>query len=107
MSGRVLVVDDDPVLLALFTQVLPSQGYHVRTVPTAEEMFRQLPLEKPDVLILDYFLPDSTGLAVCRELRTNPAFTRLRILLITAQSGEGIRAECVLAGANDYLAKPI
>ncbi len=107
MSGRILVVDDDPVLLSLFTEVLPSHGYTICAAPTVQDVFKLLPVERPDVLILDYMLPDGTGLEVCRQVRADPSFAALRILIITAQANARIQAECRLAGADDYLAKPL
>ncbi|PTY07907.1 DNA-binding response regulator [Opitutaceae bacterium EW11] len=102
-ATRVLIVDDDERLNALLTEYLGNFGYAVRTAAHPREGLRELKAEPPDILILDIMLPDTDGLAVCREVR---ATSRLPIIMLTARGDVTDRIVGLEIGADDYLPKP-
>lgn len=106
MTQKILVVDDEPGVRAILERVLEREGYKVLAADggrAALEIARQ---EKPDVLVLDYLLPDLSGQAVCQSIRKDPAIQALPVLILTGQAAEGLPAQCLDSGADDYLAKP-
>ena len=105
-QGRLLVIDDDPFLLATLKEQLVAEGFEV--VSQAEslfEAFREIDETNPDLVILDIRLADGNGVKVCRELRDR-GFTR-PIIMLTGHNAEQDIIACLEAGANDYVIKPM
>jgi two-component system KDP operon response regulator KdpE len=103
MAARVLVVDDEPNILASVRTLLTASGYEVATAMngrTALEAVERLP---PDVLVLDLGLPDIHGVDVCRYVRAEYA---MPILVLSARGGEADKVRALDAGADDYVTKP-
>jgi len=100
---HILIVDDDPEICALLTQVLSAQGFAVTTVGDGQALRHTLEREAVDLLILDLMLPGEDGLSLCRMLR---ASTSLPIIMLTAMGTETDRVVGLELGADDYLAKP-
>ena len=103
MSGRVLVVDDEPHILRALQATLRGAGYDVVAAATGEEALRSAAVRPPKAVILDLVLPDRHGLEVCRELR---AWTEVPILVLSAVGDEGEKVAALDAGADDYVTKP-
>ncbi len=104
MADRVLVVDDDPKILAMMRRGLIFAGYEVDLAETGEQALDKTLGELPDLVIIDVMLPGIDGLEVCRRLRA--AEPRLPILLLTARDRVPDRVAGLDAGADDYLVKP-
>ena len=104
---RVLVVDDDPDIVELLVDALASDGrFEVRTANTGFDAGVEANRFRPDVIILDYMLPDINGNVVCRTIRESEDLQYTRILVI---SGVVNRAEVdglLEAGADDFIKKP-
>lgn len=103
---RVLFVDPERATHEQMEQVLQELFvlHHARTAAEALEiMGRQL----PDLLISEVDLPDMNGLTLCEQLRANPPTARLPILLLTTRAGIRDKVDGFLAGADDYVVKPI
>ncbi len=109
-TPSVLVVDDDPDLVALLKATLLAEGAEVRTAPDGESALESARAEPPSLVLLDLDLPGLRGMDVCRKLRAEPE-PRLRqvpILILTgARLKEHDIVEAFVAGATDYLTKPI
>jgi len=104
--GRVLVVDDDPVICDLLATALAEHGYLTRRASDAREALYLIQRETPDVALLDVHLPDISGYALCRRLRDDYGDT-VGIILISGQRKESMdRVAGMLLGADDYLVKP-
>ncbi len=105
--ARILVVDDDPVIIKLYQTILRKEGFIMDIAVTGEGMFAAIALQKPDVILLDVILPDDSGLDLCTDIKQNPEFVGMKIILVSgmeispAQVAEGIET-----GADDYLTKP-
>jgi two-component system KDP operon response regulator KdpE len=103
MSGRVLVVDDEPQFLRALTTNLRGAGYDVTTATTAREALAAAGLQPPDAVVLDLLLPDGRGTDVCRELRT---WSTAPIIVVSAVGQEAEKIDALDAGADDYVTKP-
>jgi two-component system KDP operon response regulator KdpE len=104
MTGeRILVVDDEPQILHALETNLRGAGYEVHTATTAAEARTEAALRQPDAVILDLVLPDGSGTAVCRELRT---WSTMPVLLLSVVGDEQEKVAALNAGADDYVTKP-
>jgi len=104
--GRVLIVDDEPVICELVSTTLAEHGYLTRGASDAREALHLVDLEVPDVVLLDVHLPDISGYQVCRRLRDDFG-DAIGIILISGERKESYdRAGGLLLGADDYLVKP-
>jgi excisionase family DNA binding protein len=104
---RVLVVDDDPQIVELFTDVLEADGrFEMATAQTGYDAGVQTQQFRPDVVVLDYMLPDVNGDAVCRTIRENPELAHIRILIISGMVNPGEVDRLKHAGADDFIKKP-
>ncbi len=103
MSGRVLVVDDEPQILRALKASLKGAGYEVETAETAEGALTAAALSPPDAVILDLVLPDGRGTDVCRELRT---WSNVPVIVLSVVGEESEKVAALDAGADDYVTKP-
>jgi two-component system, OmpR family, KDP operon response regulator KdpE len=103
MSGRVLVVDDEPHILRALKASLRGAGYEVDTADTAEGALTAVALAPPDAVILDLVLPDGRGTDVARELRT---WSSVPIIVLSVVGDESEKVAALDAGADDYVTKP-
>jgi len=105
-GARVLIVDDDPVMRRLTTRALQNDGYVLTEATNGREALEVMRQETPDLVILDFVMPELDGLDVLRALRADPATVSLPVLMLTSQSDEGSTRAGFDAGATDYLTKP-
>lgn len=104
---RVLVVDDDERLLELFTDALSMTGrFEVATAGTGYEAGRMTTKFQPDVVVLDYMLPDINGTKVCESIRSDPDLAGTRILAISGVVNPAEIDQLLAAGADDFIKKP-
>jgi len=106
MKQRILVVDDEPDLLELVRVNLAQAGFEVETASKGRGALESVRRSAPDLIVLDLMLPDIQGTDVCRELRTDPKFARLPIIMLTARADEVDRVVGFELGADDYVTKP-
>lgn len=104
---RVLSVDDDPLLSGLITKVLTAEGMIVQALNQPIRVLEKLHEFRPDIVLLDVIMPGLSGYDVCRMLRATSEWNHLRIVFITSKSDEQGRASAYIAGADDFLPKPI
>ncbi len=104
---RVLVVDDDPAILELYTDILGSDPkLEIRTAATGYDAGLVSSGFKPELMVLDYLLPDINGNVVCQAIRSNPQLKGMRILLVSGVVNQVEIDELLAAGADDFLKKP-
>lgn len=107
MPANILVVDDEPDLLATVGFALSRAGFAVQNAVTGAEAIRMARSEPhPDLVVLDLLLPDVSGTEVCRRLRAAPETERTPILFLTARDDEIDRVVGFELGADDYMGKP-
>lgn len=102
--AKLLVVEDQQMLLQSMQRGLEAEGHHVLTAVTGTEGYRVASHEQPEVVILDLLLPDGDGLQTLRQLR-NDGFQN-SVLIVTARDSVEDRIEGLDTGADDYLVKP-
>ena len=106
MSASILVADDEPNIVLSLEFLLKQAGFRVRTVSDGEAALAAIAQEPPDLLLLDVMIPGRDGYAVCQEIRGNPAWRDMRIIMLTAKGGEVQREKGLSLGADDYVTKP-
>jgi two-component system KDP operon response regulator KdpE len=103
MPARILVVDDEPNILATLAPLLRSRGYEVSTAMTGRAALESVERETPDLIVLDLGLPDMDGVEVTRLVRDGRATP---IVVLSARGAEGDKVRALDAGADDYVTKP-
>ena len=104
---RVLIVDDDEAIVDMFTELLGRDGrFEVRTASTGYEAGIITEQFRPDILLLDFKLPDINGNAVCRTIRANPNYEHIKVIAISGVADPDEVEELRAAGADDFIRKP-
>lgn len=103
---KILVVEDEEDILELVRYNLTKEGYRVSVTASGEEAMKKVPIEKPDLIVLDLMLPGVDGLEVCRRLKGDPQTQHIRIIMLTAKGEESDIIVGLEVGADDYITKP-
>lgn len=103
---RILVVDDEPDIVALVAYHLAKAGFRVSTATSGSDALDQVKREIPSLLVLDLMLPGISGFEVLERLRRNEATRHVAVLMLTARREEPDRIRGLSLGADDYLTKP-
>ena len=107
-TTRILVVDDEPEILRVFTQILNNAGYEVLTAATGRDGLRLAREERPDLVLLDVLLPDFNGMAVCKQIKGDPILKDVFVVLISGGATSTThKVEGLASGADDYMVKPL
>ena len=102
-SVRVLVVDDEPLIVQMLSIALGYENFEVSVARDGLEAIQQAGRMRPDLVILDVMLPQMDGIEVCRRLRNG---SDVGILMLTARGEDGDQVQGLDSGADDYLVKP-
>lgn len=103
---RILVVDDDPLILDLIRFNLEAEGYNVITASDGFDALERARKEFPDMLVLDLMLPKMDGYKVCRILKFDEKYKNIPILMLTARAQESDKEMGLETGADAYMTKP-
>jgi two-component system OmpR family response regulator len=104
---KVLVVDDDPEIVELFVDVLERDGrFEVKTASTGYDAGILTHEFSPDLVILDYMLPDINGNVVCQTIRKNPNFEHMKIVIVSGVVNQDEINELLKSGADEFVKKP-
>ena len=106
VAERILVVDDEPDIVALVAYHLAKAGYRVSTAASGPDALAAARDEKPALVVLDLMLPGMSGFEVLEQLRAADATRDIAVLMLTARKEEPDRIRGLSLGADDYLAKP-
>jgi two-component system, OmpR family, phosphate regulon response regulator PhoB len=106
MSAFILVVEDEPAIQELISVNLARNGHQVRRAASADEAYRAVAETLPDVILLDWMLPDTPGPAIAKRLRSEARTREVPIIMLTARAGEDDKVAGLAAGADDYITKP-
>jgi two-component system phosphate regulon response regulator PhoB len=104
--ARLLVIEDEPDLREVLEYNLTKEGHRVTLTSTGNEGLRLARELQPDLILLDLMLPDTTGTAVCKTLKKEPATRAIRVMMVTAKGEEIDRVVGFELGADDYVVKP-
>ena len=106
MSASILVVEDEPAIQELIAVNLARNGHQVRRAANAEEAYRAVADTLPDVILLDWMLPDTPGPTITRKLRSEARTREVPIIMLTARAGDDDKVAGLESGADDYITKP-
>jgi two-component system, OmpR family, phosphate regulon response regulator PhoB len=106
MPAKILVIEDDETIVTLLEYNLKSSGYDLALASSAEEGELILSEQLVDLVILDWMLPDMSGIELCGRLRRTGKLPRIPIVMLTARGEEADRVRGFANGADDYVTKP-
>lgn len=104
MREKLLIVDDERMILELTSMVLSSKGFDVSVVDNATDSYELIEREQPALVLLDYMMPKVNGLDALKEIRTR--FPETYVIMFTGKGSEEVAVELMKAGAADYILKP-
>ena len=102
----VLVVEDEPAQREVLGYNLEAEGFRVARAENGEEALMLVDEEQPDIIVLDWMLPNVSGIEVCRQLKTRSDTRNVPIIMLSARSEEVDRVRGLETGADDYVIKP-
>ena len=105
--NTVLIVDDSKTELMFMTELLQRNGMTVRTAQGAEDAFKRLTEEKPDLILMDVVMPGQNGFQLTRAINRTPEYTEIPIIMCTSKNLETDRVWGMRQGARDYITKPV
>lgn len=105
--ARILVVDDVPDTLDLLTNWLEVQGFATLQARSGQQALDLASSHKPDLILLDVMMPKMDGIETCRQLKARPQTANIPVILVSAKDPSDARADGMMAGAVDYITKPV
>jgi len=106
VKKRIMIVDDDPDALALMEKILNDEGFELVKVSNATEVGLKAAQLTPDLILLDFLMPEINGFEVCKALRDNEMTRSIPIMAVTCLTKERDIERIFSCGADEYLAKP-
>ena len=105
---RALIVDDSRAIRKLLQRMIEPLGFECAQAEHGEDALAQLdPANPPDVVLVDWNMPVMDGLALVKAIRTIRGFAEMTVLMVSSESDPGKMMKALLAGADDYLVKPV
>ena len=105
--GRILIVDPQELTTSNMTAPLSNDGYDINVASTADAARETIARSIPDLIIIDFDLPDENGTTFCQTLKKDPNTATIPIIITMAQEKEKFAADCLRAGADDFMVKPL
>lgn len=105
--AKILIIDDSPTDVRVFTTLLEAAGHAVDAVSTAEEGIERVRVDLPDLVIMDVIMPGMNGFQATRTLTRDPATSAVPIVMITTKSMETDRVWGLRQGARAFITKPV
>jgi twitching motility two-component system response regulator PilH len=105
--NKVLIVDDSKTEQMFLTDLLQRNGYAVRSADNADEAFKRLADDKPDLILMDVVMPGQNGFQLTRAINRTPEYTAIPIFICSSKSLETDRVWGMRQGARDYITKPV
>jgi two-component system phosphate regulon response regulator PhoB len=106
MAATILVVEDEPAIQELIGSTLRRNGHEVRTAASGEEAWREIGHVLPDLVLLDWMLPDAAGPSIARRMRSDARLREVPIIMLTARASDDDKVAGLQSGADDYITKP-
>jgi two-component system phosphate regulon response regulator PhoB len=106
MAARILVVEDEEPISQLLAYNLQKEGFGVTSAADGDEAMVAIAEGKPDLVLLDWMLPNVSGIELCRQLRARADTREIPVIMLTARSEEEDRVRGLDVGADDYVTKP-
>lgn len=106
MPAKILIAEDDAAVRALIAVTLDSGRTQVLEVEDGTAALEVARSELPELIFLDWSMPGSSGIEVCRALRSDRRTAQIKVVMLTARSDDRDRVEALAEGADDYITKP-
>jgi len=106
MATKILIADDEPNIVISLEFLLKREGYDVVVAHDGVQALERVRAERPDLAILDVMMPNRNGFEVCQDLRHDPEFKTLRIMMLTAKGRDTEVSKGLALGADVYMTKP-
>ncbi|MBC7825906.1 MAG: response regulator [Candidatus Parcubacteria bacterium] len=106
-TDKILLVDDDPKILALLQTLLQPWGLQVSTIADPRQFWQTLEAVSPDLLVLDVEMPYLNGIELCKVIRNDPHWSELPIVFLTVHKDAEVVNQVFTVGADDFVSKPI
>ncbi|MDH4286215.1 MAG: response regulator, partial [Gallionella sp.] len=106
MSAKILIVEDEPAIQELLAFNVTQAGFQALRAEDATSAWRQIQGGVPDLILLDWMLPDTSGVTLAKQLRGDARTRDVPIIMLTARSEERDKISGLESGADDYITKP-
>ena len=106
MNGKIFIIEDEPSIIQLVQHNLEKNGFLVSSSLNGNDGFKELKKFQPDLLLLDWMLPDLSGIEICKNIRKDNSFKNLPVIMLTAKGEEEDKIKGLDSGVDDYLTKP-
>jgi PleD family two-component response regulator len=107
LRQQILLVDDDEFVRRIVAHMLRQANLEVHAVSTIESARQMLKVSRPDLVLLDYLLPDGTGVDLLKELKQSAPLNKVPVVMLTGQSDRQVILDCLSHGASDFVVKPV
>jgi len=106
MNGKIFIIEDEPSIIQLVQHNLEKNGFLVSSSLNGNDGLKELKKFQPDLLLLDWMLPDLSGIEICKNIRKDNSFKNLPVIMLTAKGEEEDKIKGLDSGIDDYLTKP-
>ncbi len=103
---KILIIDDDAFIRRPLEFILREEGFEPTTAVSGEDGLSKLEGDRPDLILLDVMMPGLDGFSVCRQVKADPRFAAIPVILLTAKGQESDRDRGFAAGATEFMNKP-
>ena len=106
MNAKIFIIEDEPSIIQLVQHNLEKNGFIVSSSLNGNDGLKELKKFQPDLLLLDWMLPDLSGIEICKNIRKDNSFKNLPVIMLTAKGEEEDKIKGLNSGVDDYLTKP-
>lgn len=106
MTKKILIVEDEEYVLEMLSTIFRLEGYIVLCAKDGEEALNIARVDNQDIILLDIQLPKLNGYEVCKSIKSDPAMSHTKVLMVSGMTQNFDRMKAQEAGADDYIAKP-
>ena len=106
MKNLIMVVEDEEALSLMLKYNLEKEGYDVLVQPRGNKVIADVEKNQPSVILLDWMLPEMSGVDICKLIRSKPDIKDIPIIMLTAKGEEEDKIKGLSSGADDYVTKP-
>jgi DNA-binding response OmpR family regulator len=106
VAKKILIVDDEPNIVMSLEFLMTREGFTVAVAGDGEEALLRMREFSPDLVLLDVMMPKKSGYDVCREIRANPDWANVKVVMLTAKGRDTESAKGLALGADAYVTKP-
>ena len=103
---RIVVADDDPIVIKFLTAIFQDEGFEVRSADDGEKALKVIGEGRPDLVILDLVMPYHDGFEICQKIRSTPATATVPVIILSMKEREQDALRAFEVGADDYIRKP-